>query len=276
MQILDLGRIDTPVLLFGGPYSNLQALNSLFAAAKSANISENAMICTGDMVAYGADGDAVVTEILRRNIPVVAGNCEKQLASGALDCGCGFEQGSTCSILSRGWYAHALNTISTSNRIAMANCPDTVVFSHFGQRYAVIHGGVTDISRFLWSVSPDSEFIQEINALTKEVNAIDTIISGHSGIAFDRKIGKTRWINAGVIGMPENDGSPDTKYLILRNGIPEFHRLTYDFETAAQAMEQVGLTQGYQNALRTGFWPSEDVLPVSLRRFSRVLQSSSP
>jgi len=31
-------------------------------------------------------------------------------------------------------------------------------------------------------------------------------------------------------------------------------------------MEKAGLIQGYQEALRRGHWPSEDVLPVSLRR----------
>ncbi len=32
------------------------------------------------------------------------------------------------------------------------------------------------------------------------------------------------------------------------------------------AMERAGLTQGYHSALRSGYWPSEDVLPPELRR----------
>ena len=33
-----------------------------------------------------------------------------------------------------------------------------------------------------------------------------------------------------------------------------------------RAMRSAGLTQGYDTALQTGNWPSEDVLPKELRR----------
>jgi hypothetical protein len=33
-------------------------------------------------------------------------------------------------------------------------------------------------------------------------------------------------------------------------------------------MVHAGLTQGYQTGLTTGWWPSEDVLPLVLRRAS--------
>ena len=35
---------------------------------------------------------------------------------------------------------------------------------------------------------------------------------------------------------------------------------------AAAAMRAVGLTQGYERALASGWWPSEEVLPADLRR----------
>jgi len=36
--------------------------------------------------------------------------------------------------------------------------------------------------------------------------------------------------------------------------------------TAAEAMIAAGLTQGYETALLTGYWPSEDILPLELRK----------
>lgn len=34
-------------------------------------------------------------------LPLIAGSCEENLAAGALDCGCGFEEGTACDLLSR-------------------------------------------------------------------------------------------------------------------------------------------------------------------------------
>ena len=50
LRVQDFGRFDEPVVLFGGPYSNLQALEAL-----STIIGERPAICTGDVVAYGAN-----------------------------------------------------------------------------------------------------------------------------------------------------------------------------------------------------------------------------
>ncbi len=269
MQILDLGTLDAPLLLFGGPYSNLQATRALRAWADRAGILPQQVICTGDVVAYCADAAATVSEIRDWGIPVVAGNCEKQLASGAMDCGCGFEEGTACDLLSGAWFAHASAQIGAADRQWMAGCPDIVLLSLGVKRYAAIHGGVTDISRFLWPDSPDADFAEEIEVVQAHVGAIDGVIAGHCGMGFERDINGLHWINAGAIGMPANGGRPETRFAVLdASGAVRFETLRYDYQTAAQAMRAVGLTQGYDRALESGWWPSEEVLPVSLRRQS--------
>ena len=109
-------------------------------------------------------------------------------------------------------------------------------------------------------------FYNEINALEQDIGPVDGVVAGHSGIAFHRKIGRHQWINAGAIGLPPHDGRPETRYAVLENGEVTIHRLRYDHQAARQAMEDAGLTQGYHEALTTGIWPSEDVLPPELRR----------
>ena len=47
----------------------------------------------------------------------------------------------------------------------------------------------------------------------------------------------------------------------------QIHDLSYDHQTAQNAMINAGLDQGYHTALETGYWPSEGVLPMDLRRF---------
>ena len=89
----------------------------------------------------------------------------------------------------------------------------------------------------------------------------------HCGMAFTRRIGTHLWINAGAIGLPPHDGAPGTRYAVLREDAPpELVRLNYDHAGAAEAMRRAGLTQGYEAALLSGWWPSEDVLPDALRR----------
>ncbi len=261
MKVQDFGRIDGELVLFGGVYSNFQALEALIS-----QVGARAAICTGDVVAYCADAAASVSRVRAMNCPVIAGNCERQIADGADDCGCGFGVGSECDLLSRGWYPHALSQIDVDGRAWMAALPDIATFQHSERRYAVIHGGATSHNRFLWPSTDNDDFLFEINILEEMVGAIDGVVAGHSGIAFQRQVERWHWINAGAIGMPPHDGRAETRYAVLKDGEVSFERLSYDVEGAVAAMQSAGLTQGYDRALETGIWPSEDVLPDTLRR----------
>jgi len=170
------------------------------------------MLNTGDLVAYCADGVAVVEAL--KDVPTVAGNMELQLAEEAEACGCGFEEGSACAILSGDWYEHALRTMTDTGREVMADCPDIITFTQEGRRFAAIHGGVTDVARFIWPVSHEAVFAAEISAIEAETGPIDAVLAGHCGIGFRRQVAGRDWINAGVIGMPENDGRTETRYVV--------------------------------------------------------------
>lgn len=266
MELLDIGVLSGPVLLFGGPYSNLPALQALIGQARELGIAPERMICTGDLVAYCAQASETVSEIRRLGCPVVAGNCEKQLANNAMHCGCGFGKDTQCDVLSGAWYAHADRAIGGADRAWMAGLPDMITFQHSGRRCAVVHGGISDISRFLWSVSTEAEFQEEIDLVQSLTGDIDMVVGGHSGIAFQREVGGVTWANAGAIGMPANDGRSETRFGILEASGVVFHDLVYDHQTARDAMQAAGLIQGYDAALMTGYWPSEEVLPPALRR----------
>ncbi len=266
MELQDLGVLTGPVLLFGGPYSNQPATRALIARARRLGITPDRMICTGDLVAYCAQASETVEEIRALNCSVIAGNCEKQLANNAMNCGCGFKKDTHCDVLSGAWYAHADRAIGAADRRWMGGLPDLITFQHHARRYAVVHGGISDISRFLWAVSTEAEFQEEIDLIQSLTGRIDGVIAGHSGIPFERKIGNVTWINAGAIGMPPNDGRPETRFCLLNDSGVVFHDLSYDHAAAQGAMQAAGLVQGYDEALATGYWPSEEVLPPALRR----------
>lgn len=260
-HIADLGAVEGEVILFGGPYSNLAALEAL-----AERVGATPAICTGDVVAYCGAPAETVTRLRALGWPVVAGNCERQLAEGAGDCGCGFGEGTECDLLSRGWYAHADAALDADACAWMAVLPDMAVFSHSGRRYAVIHGGATAINRFLWPSSPEAAFAEEVAAITAAVGPVDAVVAGHCGIAFQREVAGVHWINAGAIGLPPHDGRPETRFVRLTGQGAVIERLDYDWQAAQSAMRAVGLVQGYDATLETGVWPSEDVLPDELRR----------
>lgn len=266
MKLMDLGQLDTPLVLFGGPYSNRHATEALLAYATSHGYGADQVICTGDAVAYCGEPVETVSLLRAFGGPVLAGNCEKQLAENALDCGCGFEEGTTCDVLSAGWYAHANKVVGSKTRAWMAMLPDVMVFQQAGLRFGVVHGGFTSINRFLWPTSPDAEFAEEFAAFEAHFGPVDAIIGGHCGIAFEKNVGDKRWINTGAIGMPANNGKQTTEFLTLQDGQVRFHTLRYDAHGAQQAMRDAGLVQGYHEALISGHWPSEDVLPPQMRR----------
>ena len=80
----------------------------------------------------------------------------------------------------------------------MRSRPRIVLFEHAGGCYAAIHGGAEVINRFLWPSLPDAAFAAEIAVLKDRHGPLDRVIAGHTGIAFERQVEGTRWINAGA------------------------------------------------------------------------------
>ena len=255
------------LLIFGGPYSNLQATQAMRTESERRGIPPGNIICTGDVVAYAAQPEETVQLIRDWGVQVVAGNCEEQLAEGLPDCGCGFEEGSTCDLLSRGWYPYALSRTSVASRAWMGTLPARLDVVYAGLRLCVLHGGAEQNNQFL--------FASETNALEAEFSAAsrrsdcDVVIAGHAGIPFIAPLRRGTWVNAGVIGMPANDGTADVWYATLETGLDrtsiQLHRLPYDAMSAAAEMRRAGHANGYARTMITGIWPSHDVLPAPER-----------
>ena len=250
---------DGPVLVFGGPYSNLQATEALFATADRLGIPPHRMICTGDVVAYGADAVRCVARLRAAGVAVVAGNCEEQLGASAADCGCGFAAGSACDRLAAVWFAHADAALGADDRAWMRGLPSCLELHVAGRRLRVVHGGVERSNQFLWA-SDGPELDRQL-ALAE----VDGVIAGHCGLPFTRIGPAGLWHNPGVIGMPANDGTPRGWFSVLTpvtDGLEiRHHALPYDTAGTAQAMRSAGLPAVYATALQTGLWPSCDVLP---------------
>lgn len=257
---MDLGTLQGDVLVFGGNYSNLQATQALQQQALQRNIPPERVICTGDIVAYCAQPEETVQLIRDWKIPVVMGNCEESLALDAEDCGCGFEAGTACAVLSDSWFRFSRSKVSAASKAWMRELPRTLAFELGDKRFQVVHGGVNSINRFIFASMPDQVFEQELADVE-----VDVVIGGHAGLPFARRYEQQYWLNAGVIGMPANNASPDTWYMVLSEIAGQvqvsWHELNYDAATAQTIMHAEGQNNAYAKALLSGLWPSLDVLP---------------
>jgi predicted phosphodiesterase len=255
-----LGKISSRLLIFGGPYSNLAATQAIYDKARDLKITADHIICTGDIVAYCGEPLQTVDLIREWGIHVVKGNCEESLATNQLDCGCGYEQGSACSTLSVAWYELANQRIGTASREWMEQLPHSITFSIRDYKFKVVHASVSSINQFIFASTPAQVKSDQI-----ALSGADAVIGGHSGIPFGQAVGAGLWLNAGVIGMPANDGSSDGWYMLLdpdQNGFElSWHRLRYPAEISQSTTREAGM-EAYANALIDGLWPTLDILPA--------------
>lgn len=268
----ELGTLEGPVLVFGGAYSNLQAMDALIAEVERRGIPKSNVIHTGDVVAYCANPKETTERLKASGYHCLMGNCEENVGEGKHDCGCGFPEDSACNEYSKNWYAYVMKELAHSSDLKewMASLPRRMEFVLCGRRLSVIHGTVSEIAGWIFDSLSDEVFMENFAQLGEDV---DGIISGHSGIPYVRLIqskgARSRlWLNAGVIGMPANDGTQRAWYAMLtpRGGDIEVttHVLKFDADAAAEAVAaQPGLNRGYAEALRSGVWPSHDILPMT-------------
>ncbi len=254
-----IGTLKGKTLVFGGVYSNLQALVKLIEIAAEEEISSQNIICTGDIVAYCAEPERCAQVIRDWNIHSILGNVEIQLRDEEKDCGCNFNDGSRCDVFSRQWFPFAQKNITKDSIDCFKTLPDHLSFNYAGKRCAVVHGTYFETSGFIFKSTDWAAKQQNFDA----ANA-DVILGGHCGLPFNDVQNNKYWLNSGVIGMPANDGTKRVWYMILddANGFSfEHHSFEYDAKAANQSMVENNLPRQYAETLLSGLWDNCEILP---------------
>ncbi|MGL4239760.1 MAG: metallophosphoesterase family protein, partial [Beijerinckiaceae bacterium] len=166
-------------LLFGGPYSNLQATEALLDEARRLGIPPERTLCTGDLVAYCGNPVETIDLVRDSGIAVVMGNCDEQLGNGAADCGCGFDPESSCARLSSDWYGYATSVVRTDQREWLSRLPARVDIAIGGFTLAAIHGDAEAVNTFVFATTPN-----ELKRRTLASLGCDGVIGGHCGLPF--------------------------------------------------------------------------------------------
>ncbi|SMC38549.1 alkylhydroperoxidase/carboxymuconolactone decarboxylase family protein [Cellulophaga tyrosinoxydans] len=268
-KIEHIGLVAGKVLVFGGVYSNLQALEALIEIASKENIAPENCICTGDIVGYCAQPEETVALFKNWGARSISGNVEQQLFEDAEDCGCDFTAGSRCDGFSKMWYPYAKSKLSPDSISWMGTLPNHITFNYVGKKVAVVHGSYDNVSEFVFESTPEEVKQKVFKSLHAEV-----ILAGHCGLPFIHQMGAQHWINPGVIGMPANDGTTRVWYMILEDVGGELkytHRyLEYDYTTAYVKMKENHLPMEYAETLLSGLWDNMEILPETEKRLKGI------
>lgn len=262
-KVKDLGHKRGKMLLFGGVYSNLQALEAVISIAQQYDITPENCICTGDIIGYCGQPQATLDTFKNWGAYSILGNVEIQLRDDQQDCGCDFTAGSRCDGFSEVWYAFAKANLHTNSIEYFNTLPDHITFEYAGRTIGVVHGSEDYVSQFIFKSSDWAEKIESYQDLM-----VDTIVAGHCGLPFKDAYKQLLWLNPGVIGMPANDGATHTWAMILNDedGFKAQHiPVIYDYQTAIAHMKKHNLPKEYALTLATGIWDNMEILPEQER-----------
>lgn len=255
------------IAVFGGVYSNYLALAAMLADARRRGAE--ALFCLGDLGGFGPYPDRVYPLLRQRDVVVMRGNYDIALAEGHEDCGCGYTDPRD-NYYAQLSYTYTFTHTSEANKRWLRTLPDCLRVQLGRYRLHLCHGSPRQVNEFLWeSTTPDcllEFFLRQYEA--------DVLLFTHTGIKWYRPLpGDRHAINVGVIGRPENDGTPRVWYCLL-TAAPAlqvaFIPVTYDYRQLARDMQQEDLPPEFIDTICSGWWTTcLEVLPGKERARSR-------
>ena len=261
------GRVvlGAPVALFGGVYSNHLSLRATLDDAGAAGAA--AVICLGDLGAFGPHPDRTCRIVREAGIPVVQGNYDHSLGHDLADCQCGYTdpRDNHFAALS---YRYTYASTSPGHRGWLRTLPPSLRFHVGDRRVLACHASPRRINEFLWeSTCPDHFLLRLLDRA-----GADVLCVSHTGIPWLRRLPERRAVvNVGAIGRPANDGLTSVPYALLRideHGNPrvEWRRVEYDIERLAAEMRGERLPEEFVETILTGWWTTcLEVLPAKER-----------
>ena len=249
---------------FGGLYSNYLALESAIRDAKSRGAEE--LYCLGDLGAFGPHPDRVFPLLSTNNVMCLQGNYDNSIANDLDDCQCGYTDPRD-NHFAKISYDYTLQNTSQSHRDWMRTLPPEIRIERDQCQILLCHGSPRKTNEFLWESATSTQFLDR---MARDFDA-QLILGTHTGLHWERRLADGgRFVNVGVLGRPENDGTSHVWYTLVttasragERGIEvEFIPLEYDFERLAREMQDEGLPEEFVETTLTGWWTTcLEILP---------------
>ncbi len=252
------------VIVFGGVYNNHLALEKLLGEAE--RLEAEAVYCLGDMGGFGPHPDRSFPILRNGRIRSIAGNYDISLAEGKEDCGCGYSDPRD-NHFAQISYDYTFQNTSTQNKQWLGTLPGSARFRLGPMQVHLCHGSPRRVNEFLWETTSPDHLLERFAGDCRA----DVVCCTHTGIKWHRALsGDRHFINAGVIGRPENDGQTNVWFTLLeyKSGFRvEFVPLDYDHQRLAREMSEEGLPEEFAETVLTGWWTTcLEVLPGKERR----------
>jgi putative phosphoesterase len=180
-------------------HANLENLLTALALFSAQRV--DMILCAGDLVGGGADGDEVVDLIRQREIPCVLGNHD--------------EAAPRDQEYVRKWYAateeiDAPDLLREETITYLKALPRTRALTVGEARLCVAHGTPWSNTTYLYPISDPSLFDRAV-----QEGAADVLILGHTHTPMCRQVGPTWIVNPGSVDGNRTDGRPSCAVMTL-------------------------------------------------------------
>jgi predicted phosphodiesterase len=254
----------TRVAVFGGVYSNQLALAAALQDVRGRGV--DACYCLGDLGAFGPHPDRVFPLLWEHGVRCIQGNYDNSIGNDLADCQCGYTDPRD-NHFARISYDYTFAHTSPANRAWMKSLPGQRRLRLGRYRLLLCHGSPRKMNEFLWESTTPTHFLEHL----ADEHQADVILATHTGIKWHRRLGGDRhFVNAGVLGRPENDGRTCVWYALLEarpDFRVEFVPVEYDHHQLAQEMRAERLPEEFVATVLTGWWTTcLEILPARERR----------
>lgn len=112
----------------------------------------------------------------------------------------------------------------------LANLP----FSQVVDDVLYVHATPQDYETIITELTTDERLAELLAGVEQPL-----VVAGHTHMQLDRRVGGTRFVNAGSVGMPY-EAEPGAYWAVVEGGDVEFRRTEYDLERAAELVRASG------------------------------------
>ncbi|MBT5018019.1 metallophosphoesterase family protein [Planctomicrobium sp.] len=253
---------------FGGIYNNYLALESAIKDSQKRGVEQ--LYCLGDIGAFGPHPDRVFPLLNQHQVQVVQGNYDNSIGNDLNDCQCGYTDPKD-NHFAQISYEYTYEKTSSQNRAWLKELPTEIRFELMGKRFLLCHGSPRKTNEFLWESTTSTHFLKK----QADDFGADIILGTHTGLHWKRNLSEgQQYINVGVLGRPENDGTKNVWYTLVtieqdRVDV-EFIPLEYDHQRLAKEMQSEKLPEEFVETILTGWWTTcLEVLPGRERRVGK-------
>ena len=257
------------IACLGGIYSNHLALEVALRDISQRGV--DAIYCLGDLGGFGPYPDRIFPLLEKYQVQCIQGNYDHSIGHGLDDCQCGYTDPED-NYYAQVSYDYTLANTSRKNRDFLRDLPDQLQVSLGPFQLLLSHGSPRRVNEFLWESTTSSHFLEHLARQSE----VDIITTTHTGIKWQRQLDGPRWfVNVGVLGRPENDGTTAVWYTLLEAHAAQdlqvkFIPVEYDHQQLAREMKEERLPDEFIETILTGWWTTcLEVLPSKERRQGR-------